>query len=204
MNDVEIRASFHKKVLRRHHACEDTRVIDELGLNHGECRADIAVVNGNLVGYEIKSDCDSLDRLPEQVRVYSAIFDRAFVIVGRRHVKSIRAHVPRWWGLILCVKGPRGAIRFRVLRKSSRNRKIDAMSLARLLWRDEAAELLRRNGLPAKTLRQPRAVLYNHLVGTLPVQELRKAVRERLRTRTNWRCLERPSPHDDSCPLVPM
>ncbi len=53
MNDVEIRQNFHRKILRRQHAQKNTLVIDELGLNHGRCRADIAVVNGHFWGFVI-------------------------------------------------------------------------------------------------------------------------------------------------------
>jgi len=73
MNDLEIRGSFHRKKLRLQHAHVDTLVVDELGLNHGECRADIAVINGHLVGYEIKSNKDSLRRLEGQVNSYNAV-----------------------------------------------------------------------------------------------------------------------------------
>ena len=72
MNDAQIRSSFHSKKLRRHHATPDTLVVDELGLKHGKCRADIAVINGHLIGYEIKSDDDSLHRLARQVEAYNA------------------------------------------------------------------------------------------------------------------------------------
>ena len=82
MNDVEIRQNFHRKILRRQHAHKDTLVIDELGLQHGKCRADIAVVNGHLVGYEIKSSSDSLSRLKQQVESYNAVFDRVFIVAG--------------------------------------------------------------------------------------------------------------------------
>ena len=57
MNDGRIRAAFHGKILRRQHLCPETLVLDELGLMHGRCRADIAVVNGCLIGYEIKHGC---------------------------------------------------------------------------------------------------------------------------------------------------
>ena len=94
MNDVEIRQNFHRKILRRQHAHKDTLVIDELGLNHGKCRADIAVVNGRFVGYEIKSNNDSLRRLGEQVKSYNAVFDRVSIIVGNRYINGIQDYIP--------------------------------------------------------------------------------------------------------------
>jgi hypothetical protein len=193
MNDAQVREHFHRKMLRRQHASRGTLVVNELGLDHGKCRADIAVINGRLVGYEIKSDSDSLKRLAEQVRSYSAVFDRAFMIVGERHAESVQELIPEWWGVILSSRGPRGAIHFRTLRKALRNEGIDPTCLARLLWREEAAEVLRKRGLPPQVLRHSRAILYECLVTILGLQELRRIVREQLKRRKNWRCPGSPS-----------
>ena len=190
MNDLDIRQSFHKKRLRRQHADKATLVIDELGLNHGRCRADIAVVNGHLVGYEIKSDKDSLRRLEEQVKSYNSVFDRAFVVVGERYAKSITQHIPDWWGVILSSKGPRGGIDFSESKKAKRNDSVDPISIARLLWRNEAAEVLQCKNLTAKELRQPRSVLYEYLASSFSTRELQEIVREYLKKRKNWRCPE--------------
>jgi len=187
MNEFEIRQSFHRKRLRRQHASESTVVINELGLNHGRCRADIAVVNGHLIGYEIKSDLDSLDRLTRQIEAYNAVFDRAFVVAGERHAGSIDKRLPEWWGLILSWRGPRGAVNFKTLRAGARNATIDPMSIARLLWHGEAAEVLRGRGFPPKVLRQPRAILYKHLADTLSIHDLRRTVTGCLKKRRNWR-----------------
>jgi hypothetical protein len=193
MNDALIRERFHRMMLRRQHAHKGTVVLNELGLDHGRCRADIAVVNGRLVGYEIKSDSDSLKRLAEQARAYSAVFDRAFIVVGERHVESVQKLVPKWWGVILSSRGPRGAIHFQTLRKAAANTGIDPHLLTRLLWRDEAAEILRERGLPPKVLRQPRAILYQCVAAILNLQELRRTVREHLKRRRNWRYPGSPS-----------
>jgi hypothetical protein len=188
MDDAEVRENFHRKRLRRQHAHGGTLVVNELGLNHGRCRADIAIINGRLVGYEIKSDSDSLKRLMEQVRSYNAIFDRVFMIVGERHVKCARKQIPKWWGLILSVRGPRGAVNFQTLRDAKTNECVDPISVARLLWRNEVVEILRQRGVPPRILRQPRANLYEYLVSVLGTREVRRVVRECLKTRRNWRC----------------
>jgi len=193
MNYVEIRQNFHRKILRRQHAHKDTLVIDELGLNHGKCRADIAVVNGQFVGYEIKSNNDSLRRLEEQVKSYSAVFDRVSIIVGNRYIDSIQDYIPEWWGVIVSARGPRGAVNFDLIRKAQTNKNIDPISIAQLLWRNEAEEILRQKKLLPKKLREPRAMLYQYLVDTLNICELRKFVREYLKKRKNWRCLVSPS-----------
>jgi len=203
MNDAEIRQNFHRKFLRRQHARSDTLVIDELGLNHGKCRADIAVVNGHLVGYEIKSDNDSLRRLELQVESYNKVFDKAFIVVGDRHIIGIKDRIPEWWGVIASSRGPRGAINFSMIRKAQMNRSVDLISIARLLWRDEAVEILEQRKLPSRVLRQPRAALYKHLAELLNTCELRKAVRQYLQKRKNWRCPESLSRYGDLCQPSP-
>lgn len=193
MNDLEIRQSFHRKRLRRQHFHKDTLVIDELGLNHGKCRADIAVVNGHLIGYEIKSNNDSLRRLENQVESYNAVFDKISVIVGDRHFKSIQSHIPEWWGVIVSIRGPRGAVNFDLIRKAKINKSIDQISIAKLLWRNEVIEILQKNEVPNKILCQPRTVLYEYLVSILNICELRRAVRDYFKKRKNWRCPVLPS-----------
>ncbi len=199
MNDVEIRQNFHRKILRRQHAHKDTLVIDELGLNHGKCRADIAVVNGRFVGYEIKSNNDSLRRLGEQVKSYSAVFDRVSIIVGNRYINCIQDYIPEWWGVIVSAKGPRGAVNFDLIRKAQTNKNFDPISIAKLLWRNEAEEILMQKKMPSKILRQPRAILYECLVDVLNTCELRKIVRKYLKNRRNWRCPALPSRYDGLC-----
>ncbi|HUW19597.1 MAG TPA: sce7726 family protein [Sedimentisphaerales bacterium] len=204
MNDLEIRQNFHRKKLRRQHAQKDTLVIDELGLNHGKCRADIAVVNGHLIGYEIKSNKDSLRRLKEQVKSYNAVFDKISIVVGDRYINSIQSHIPECWGVILCARGPRGAVNFDTIREAQTNENIDPISVAQLLWRNEAEEILRQKKLSSKILRQPRAILYEYIVDTLSICELRKFVRKYFKKRKNWRCPGLPSQYDDLCRPVAM
>ena len=192
MNDVEIRQNFHRKILRRQHAHKETLVIDELGLNHGKCRADIAVVNGRFVGYEIKSNNDSLRRLKEQVKSYNAIFDKISIVVGNRYINSIQNYIPEWWGVIVSTRGPRGAVNFDLIRKAQINKNIDPISIAQLLWRNEAEEILRQKKLSPRILRKPRTILYEYLVEILNICELRKFIREYFKKRRNWRCPELP------------
>lgn len=198
MNDPIIRNNFHKKVLRKYHADKEALVINELGLNHGKNRADIAIVNGFLVGYEIKSDSDSLYRLEEQIKSYNAIFDQINIIVGLRHLKNIHKYLPKWWGIIIADKGPRNAVKFDLIRKSSRNKNIKPISVARLLWRNEVILLLKQRQISSTLLRRPRAFLYETLVDLVNTDELRKSVRETLKTRKNWRCPDSLFRYDDS------
>jgi hypothetical protein len=184
-------------MLKRHHTARNTLVLDELGLMHGTCRADIAVVNGQLIGYEIKSDMDSLLRLRSQVAAYNAVFDSINIIVGLRHRPSVMRRVPKYWGIILSKKGKRGAVHFEICRKSRPNPSIDPISVAQLLWRSEAIELLQSIGAPKKLLKSPRAKLYHYLSRHMPLEKLKRNVRGCLRSRATWRCRQPLFARDD-------
>lgn len=193
LNDALIRQSFHEKKLRKQHAAANTLVLDELGLQHGRCRADIAVINGHFIGYEIKSDDDSLSRLNLQVTAYNAVFDNVTAVVGSRHLVGVQKIIPDWWGIMVALTGQRGAIHFETIRRAKMNLYTEDFSVAQLLWRKEAEEELIKLGITGRILSQNRSTLYNELIYALGASELRRVVRQRLKNRTGWRHLEQPS-----------
>lgn len=85
MYDADIRRSLRSKVEAIHKDDPTTTIVDELGLRQGEVRVDLAVVNGVLKGYEIKSLADTLRRLPTQVSIYSQILDYASIVLAEEH-----------------------------------------------------------------------------------------------------------------------
>jgi hypothetical protein len=194
MNDALIRKRFHEQVLMPYHTAANAMVIDELGLHHGSCRADIAVVNGRMIGYEIKGETDSLKRLREQVRAYNAVFDEATVITTTKHRRKVMAKIPRWWGVIICHSAPRRQITFETWRAGTMNERVDSLAVAQLLWKSEAAAMLARLGEPKRILREPRAKLYERLTEILELSQLQRRVRNCLRRRKNWRDPAPPSP----------
>lgn len=202
LDDAQIREALHRMRLCRHHRAANTLVVNELGLKHGKCRADIAVINGHLIGYEIKSDEDSLSRLAEQVQAYNDVFDRVTVVVGRKHANAVYSKVPDWWGITVAQRGPRGGFHFVSARIGHINSDVHLFSVAQLLWKNEACGILAEFGVPSKVLRQERAALYKLLVELLPPVELKRRVRDCLRQRKNWRYLAQPSPSDGLSPLA--
>ena len=74
-------------------------------------------------------------------------------------------------------KRPERRCHFDIIREARTNKKIDPISIAQLLWRNEVEEILQQKKLPPQILRQPRAVLHKYLVNTLNICELRKFAR---------------------------
>jgi hypothetical protein len=188
MNDLEIRQNFHRKKLGKYYKEINTLIIDELALNNGKNRADIAVINNNLIGYEIKGNNDSLFRLKRQVQAYNSIFNKCYVITGTRHEKVIFNYIPEWWGIIISEKNIRDDVNFFLIRKAYTNKTIRSISLIRLLWRPEVIEILRQNQVSSKILRKPKAILYESLAEMYNPKELQKITIGYIKKRKNWRC----------------
>lgn len=198
LRDMDIRSAAKTRLLAHAQSCPDTLIVDELGLSHGAARIDIAVINGHIRGIEIKAEADTLVRLPRQVVAYGGVVDLATLVAADRHIDAAAAQLPDWWGIVEARRTAKGTVAFRRLRDEKVNRGLDPMTLVRLLWRAEVAELLRQLGANEALMRSPRAILYAELVAALPITHLRRAVRETLRARENWRDRARPSSYDGS------
>ena len=57
-------------------------IIDELAIKHGKYRVDLCAITDRLHGYEIKSDQDTLKRLPAQSKHFSLVFHRMTLVIG--------------------------------------------------------------------------------------------------------------------------
>lgn len=170
--DAEIRIALHRKKLQRWKGRDDVLVVDELGLAHAKCRIDVAVINGCVHGYEIKSAQDTLARLPAQIGVYRETLERLTVVCASKHLEGVVRLVPEWCGVIESVEGAKGGIRFSTVRLTGKNPEVDSQMLAHLLWRSEAIALLSQYNLPPKDLRGPRTHLYRLIAERLTSAEI--------------------------------
>ena len=164
------------------------RIIEELGVKHGAARIDVAVVNGVLHGYEIKSDRDTLLRLPEQMHIFNSVFDQMTLVVGKSHLYESINIVPDWWGItVVKMKSTDDSVGFYEIRKARKNTAEKRPAVTKLLWRDEALQILeglgKADGLRSKT----RSEIYDKLVMVLDQKTLGEKVREKLFFREDWR-----------------
>ena len=185
MRDADVRTALHGR-LQAEHAddLKNTLILDEVGLC-GEVRVDVAVINGVLSGFELKSAKDSLRRLPKQVEIYSQVLDYAVLVVAENHLKKATQLLPEWWGILVATQDE-GCTRLHDERKCVLNEELDPVSLAQLLWRDEALEELMRRGQDRGVRTKPRWEVWSRLSQALEVGELRDVVRARLKERQSW------------------
>ncbi|WP_081502284.1 sce7726 family protein [Rheinheimera nanhaiensis] len=191
-SDVEIRQALHRKVLRKYHKSSSTLVIDELGLSHGKNRIDIAVLNGCLHGFEIKSSKDTLARLPTQLNEYERSLQKLTIVTASNHLPGVEEIAPAWCGIIEASRGSRGAINFRVIRKPTINPNVETMSIAHLLWKKEAIEILIERGLNDNHLKKNKKTLYGEIVKLIPIKQLVETVKIKFSQRESWRVDSQP------------
>jgi len=196
LRDQEIRLALRDKLKVIHADESDTAIIDELSLCQGDARVDVAVVNGSLSGYEIKSDRDTLVRLPNQLAAYELCFDTMTMVVGKKHVKKCRETLPKWWGIWEAVHTEKG-VKFGCWREPMPNPKITPQRVVQLLWKNELREALGELGIipPAKASRRG---LWAILIAAVPQSELFRIVRSRIRARGDWRSAPTPFRCGDS------
>ena len=187
LSDIEIRTAFKSSLLPAYLHDQSSFVLEELGLRHGRARIDLAIVNGELIGFELKSDLDSLQRLPEQAMVYNSVLDRITLIVTERHLSAAVQQISEWWGVVLARLDGNGAVVFREVRGPETNPLVEKLAVARLLWRTEALGILEELGVAEGFRSKPRTEIYSRLAELLDDGTLRLKVRQKLYLRTNWR-----------------
>lgn len=91
-----------ERLLFGRHSLNTATMIAEFRV--GVNKADCVLINGKSTCYEIKSAYDRLDRLPDQLIGYQAIFDRVYVVTSKSHVEQVERIAPSFVGVIELTK----------------------------------------------------------------------------------------------------
>ena len=185
MRDVDVRAVLLQQLQVKHRGDVDTRIVQEMGVWAGTVRIDVAVINGELSGFELKSDRDTLERLPTQAALYSRVFDRVTLVMGERHLNKAQALIPDWWGIQAAVEA-NGTVLMSDTRSALRNPSPDPYLVAELLWKTEAIEVLDGFGLARGWRSKAVNLLHRRLVDELSFSVLSEQVRQMLKKRGAW------------------
>ena len=177
MNDKQIRAAVHQKLFRHFSATPNILVLEEVGLRHGAARVDFLVVNGMLHGFELKSDKDNLIRLENQIPIYSSVLDRVTLIVGYRLADKALRIIPEWWGVKLASLGTRGGIKFRDARTPKNNPRVEKEAVVKLLWQNQALQVLEELGADAGMRSKTRKEIYAKLAECADLDLIQAKVR---------------------------
>lgn len=187
MRDYDVRIALRQYLDVEHAGDPSTRIIEELGLCEAS-RVDFAVVNGSLTGFELKSERDTLARLPRQMATYNRVFDYVHLVAAKNHLEHARKVIPPWWGIVIAapIAGSSG-LSLRVRRTARRNPAVDPTAIVQLLWKDEALAILTRLGADQGVRSKPREMVWDRLIETIGLANLKAEVRAVLKARRGWR-----------------
>jgi hypothetical protein len=142
----------------------------------------MALINGELAGYEIKSDADSLSRLPRQTRAFSTVFDRMFVVTTERHIDAVKAKVPKWWSVLLLSSSVNDPP-FVTVQAGSANPSLDTEALLHILTRAECMSVLESHGLADGSRSKSRREIVQRIMSGFTPGRIKVAVRTALKER---------------------
>jgi hypothetical protein len=189
MKDIDVRRALLAEMHRLHPDKNDTLVVEELGLCQGIARVDVAVVNGTVHGYEIKSERDTLVRLKSQADVYSKALEFVTIVAAPSHITGIEELVPSWWGIWSATQIGE-AVCLKEQRQAQRNPSLIANAIVQFLWREEALNILFDHNLATGVASKSRQHIWDRLSSHFSVEELADMVRSKLKQRpSSWRAL---------------
>lgn len=149
---------------------DDTALINELGFYNRDpdsqvnkaFRADVVLACDKLIGFEVKSEKDSLKRWPSQSIAYSNVFNKVWLCTHSKHLVSALSTTPKHIGILLI--DDLGSIA--IVRTSSANPAQNTYDLATMLWKEELIELSKLHDIMVKTSmtkRVLRELIQEHL-----------------------------------------
>ena len=148
-------------------ANREVRIYQEKSIGGAVC--DLMTVTDCLTGYEIKSDLDNYQRLDHQITAYDRFFEKCYIVVGSRHLKSVGQKVPGRWGIITIQSDQVTVNRAARAGKPTCNRQLG------VLWKLELSNLLTKAGLPPYTYKSKQYII-DRIVEHLDEAEIKRHV----------------------------
>ncbi|TVT60166.1 MAG: sce7726 family protein [Sedimenticola thiotaurini] len=153
-------------------------IANEMVFADGSRRADLVLITNAIQAFEIKSEKDNLDKLPEQLADYEKYFQSVYVVCHRKHLQNIRK-INKKFGILLATND--GIIS---IRKATYRKRIKPIFLLGHLDRNTLLGILRLTD----STRRPKGYisineLRTYLCGKLEYKFLYDAVKEYLSTK---------------------
>ena len=185
MRDFEIRTRLKTSILKKYYSDINSKVVEELNLPVAKARIDLAVINGYLHGFEIKSASDTLQRLPSQLIAYSKVFDYLSIITEDKYHHKVINILPDWVGIYVCSE-IKGEFKIKEIKKAILNKNIEGFYLAKLLWREELIGVLNQFNIHFR-IKERNWILAETIAKNIELDVLSDIVRKKLKERITWK-----------------
>ena len=161
---------------------ERMRIMEEFVLCR-KCRADAVMFapERGIIGFEIKSDRDSLERLEHQVRDYSRFCDYNYLVTGAKYISKAAEVLPEFWG-IYCISEQNGILKLTIEREAAVSPKVRLQNQLKFLWRNELIDIMKRHKIRGYSSRN-KSKIRRLLLDNLDKQELKSELFERIMER---------------------
>lgn len=156
-NEYIYKAAVTQKVLLGAHSLKTAALLHEFRI--GNNKADLVMLNGTSIAYEIKSERDRLDRLPIQVASYGEVFAEVTVLCAEKHLKTVKSCIPDFVGISVLTE------RYQIskIRKGINDpERTKSVSILNSITQKEAIEILTRMEIEVPKL--PNTMIYSALV----------------------------------------
>lgn len=151
-NRKKLKDEQMRSILFEHYegSCKRLRFFEEFRMGR-KTRADaILVTETELVGFEFKSDKDTLARLPHQIGDYERFCDRNYLVTGLKFKDRAPEEIPAHWGIYCVYLDEKETLQLECLRKAQENKKrMRLHNQLRLLWRSELIPIIKKYRLGA-------------------------------------------------------
>jgi hypothetical protein len=88
-----------RQLLLRNHSDKSATLLREVASD--KAIADIVIVNGKTVAYEIKTELDNFDRLTHQLESYRILYDQVYVVTHVNAIAALSKRIPDFVGIYI-------------------------------------------------------------------------------------------------------
>ena len=116
-------------------------------------RTDALLVTENeIIGFEFKSDKDTLARLERQIHDYERFCDRNYLVTGQKFKEKAPEEIPEHWGIYCVYLDDEEVLQLECIRKAQPNSKrMRLHNQLRILWRSELIPIIKKYNLGGVT-----------------------------------------------------
>lgn len=144
---VFLKRKFSRSAMHAEEVCLGDMADNYGAIKKQAVRMDYALINKQrMIGVEIKSDKDTLGRLPAQQRYYSYVCDLCAICTTEYHYFSYHSLcIPEWWGIFIAKREGKKVV-IEEFRKCKPNEfGLRPSVLVNILWKAELCEFMERH-----------------------------------------------------------